>query len=440
MTDGGGQILVAGSWHLASTLAAGLAELGHTVVGCDDDIEAIAALAAARPPVNEPGLDALLRRHLETGRLRFTTNWAQALADATVAFVAHDTPVGEDDSPDVSVVERTVETLARSAIRPLTLVISSQVPVGTCERLAALARSRRPDLRWEIACCPEFLRLGEAIDCFLNPDRVVVGAGRPEVAADVRALLPPRAPTVLTDLATAEMVKHATNAFLATSISFINEVADLSAERGADGVTVAAALRLDRRIGPHAALAPGLGFAGGTLGRDVRALQRSAQAVGLATVLLDAVMTVNERRLPLLLAQLRQALADRPRPVACLLGLTYKPRTSTLRRSASLRIARELLASGWRVRAHDAAADVRWASELPAGLELRDDPLDAADGAHAVAILTEWPQYRAIDLRLLRERMAGDWLFDARNVIDPETAARAGFRYRGVGRRLAATG
>lgn len=426
--------MVAGSWHLASVLGACLAELGHEVVGCDQDALAIAALANGRAPADEAGLGELLRAQLAAGRLRYTTDWREALRSAELAFVAHDTPVRDDDSPDLTIVGRTVSAIARNASGPLALVVSSQVPVGTTRGMRQLARTERAELPWEIAYVPEFLQLGQALERFRDPDRVVIGAERSEIADLIRSLYPPDVRVFSTAIETAEMIKHASNAFLATSISFMNEIAEICEKTGADAVAVAEAMRLDRRIGPHAFLSPGLGFAGGTLGRDVRALQGLGAASGKRTPLLDAVASINASRLGMLLGRVREVAGDRERPVACLLGLTYKAGTSTLRRSISLELAQTLLAEGWRVRAHDPAADGTWSAELPHGLELYSDALEAANGAHVTVLLTDWPEYRELDLIRLRGAMTGDWLIDGRNAIDPPTAVNAGLRYWGVGR------
>lgn len=431
-----GRIAVVGSWHLAGVMAAGLAELGHEVIGWDEDPAAIRKLVDGKAPADEPGLGAAFEVSGREGRLRWTTEIDDALRRAVVVFVAHDTPVGEDDAADLSVVDRSVTSIVDRAEGPLTIAISSQVPVGTTRRYAEMARLRRPELGLDVVCVPEFLELGHALERFRNPDRLVIGCDRSESADVIRMLFPADVRILQTSPETAEMIKHASNAFLATSISFINEVADICEQTGADAVAVANALRLDRRVGPHAFLSPGLGFAGGTLGRDVRALQAIAHRSDQQTRLLDAVVTVNESRLDALVSRIRGIGDGHTTPTACLLGLTYKAGTSTLRRSAALKVARDLLRCGWRVRAHDPAAQAEWSTELPAGLELCPDPYAAALDATLTVLLTDWPHYRGLSLDRLRASMAGDWLIDARNFIDPRDAAAAGLQYWGMGRRL----
>jgi UDPglucose 6-dehydrogenase len=429
-------ICVVGAWHQAAVAAAGLSELGHAVRGVDGNAAAVARLAAGTPPVEEPGLPDLLLHHLGSGHLRYTPDFVDALRGADAALVAIDTPVGADDSPDLASVFEAVDAIANGLSGDLLLIIGAQVPVGTChaltERVRALAGSHRVD----VAYVPEFLRLGNAVELFLHPDRLVIGADDPAVRARVAQIYRGvDAPVVETGLRTAEMIKHASNAFLAASVSFANEIAGLCEESGADALAVAQAMRLDRRIGPHAFLSPGLGFAGGTLGRDVRALQALGRATARPTRLLDAVMAVNADQTRLVVARLERRFPDLRGVSIGLLGLTYKPGTSALRRSAGLETAEALLARGARVRAFDPMVPPDRSHEVPAGLELVADPIAAADGAAALALMTEWPEFQRLDWGELAARAAAPRvLIDARNALDPATVAQAGFDYWGVGR------
>jgi UDPglucose 6-dehydrogenase len=286
-----------------------------------------------------------------------------------------------------------------------------------------------------MAYVPEFLRLGSAVELFFRPDRLVFGADEPAVIARVAALYRGvEAPIVKTSLRTAEMIKHASNAFLATSISFANELSGLCEASGADALAVAEAMRLDRRIGPHAFLSPGLGFAGGTLGRDVRALQALGGKCGRPTRLLDAVMDVNHDQTQLVVARLTRLFPSLEGVRVALLGLTYKPGTSALRRSAALETAAALLSSGADVVAHDPQVSPARAPELPVGMRVATDPYQALAGARAGIVMTEWPEYRQLDWSRAGATMAEPFVIDARNALDPDVMAAAGLRYWGVGR------
>ncbi|HEV8633982.1 MAG TPA: nucleotide sugar dehydrogenase, partial [Chloroflexota bacterium] len=324
----------------------------------------------------------------------------------------------------------------------LLLVVGAQVPVGTCDNLAERVNALAARHRVDLAYVPEFLRLGDAVELFLRPDRLVIGADDPAVRARVAALYRGvEAPVIETGLRTAEMIKHASNAFLAASVSFANEIAALCEESGADALAVARAMRLDRRIGPHAFLSPGLGFAGGTLGRDVRALQALGRAKERPTRLLDAVMAVNADQTRLVVARLERLFPDLGGVSIGLLGLTYKPGTSALRRSAGLETAEALLARGARVRAFDPMVPPERAAEVPPGLELVADASAAAAGASALALMTEWPEFAALDWKDLAAGAAEPCvLIDARNALDPAAVAQAGFDYWGVGRALPGAG
>jgi UDPglucose 6-dehydrogenase len=285
-----------------------------------------------------------------------------------------------------------------------------------------------PGFTCEAAYVPEFLRLGTAVETFMRADRFVVGADSPAARDRVAALFRPLdRPLVTTSVRTAEMAKHAANAFLATSISFVNEIADLCEPLGADPVEVARILKLDRRIGPHAFLSPGLGYAGGTLGRELRALQRLGAEHDVETGLVDAVVAVNDARPQLVRRRLAGALGDLGGLRVALFGLTYKPGTSTLRRAISLDIARDLSAAGADVSAFDPLAELGEVDELPVAVAA--SPYGAAAGAAAVVLVTEWEGIAELDLELLRSTMSGDVFLDTRNVLEPAALREAGFRH-----------
>jgi UDPglucose 6-dehydrogenase len=425
------RLAVAGLWHQGLVLAASLAALGHDVRGLADDAAAATALSGAVLPLYEPGLADLVREGLETRRLRFTAEPGDAVTAAEFVFLSLDTPVGEDDRPVLQRVFDLARRIGRGLSGDVVLCVTAQVPVGTTEELTRLvaAESGR---RCDGAYVPEFLRLGTALDSFRNADRFVVGAENAGVAERVANLFRPLdRPIVVTDVRTAELAKHAANAFLATSISFANELSDVAQAVGADYRTAAEILRLDPRIGAKAFLEAGPGFAGGTLGREVRTLQSLGAAHGLRTPLLDAVIAVNSARSQRVGQLLERELGTLASRVIALLGLTYKPGTSTLRRAVSLEIARDLVARGATVRAFDPLADLGEAAELPPMHAVRD-PYSAADGADAVVLVTPWSGLDDLDLGRLRDAMRGDLVLDTRAALDATALGTVGLRVIGV--------
>lgn len=428
------RICVAGLWHQASVLSACLADLGHHVRGVGPDLAAVVSLNAAVPPVREPKLASILERNLRAGRLRYTTGYAEALADAQFAFISIDTPVDEEDRSDLTPIFEAARQIARHAPAPLVVAVTAQVPVGTCSQLAGLMRSEAPGRPWRIAYVPEFLRLGTAVENFRRADRFIIGCDDAGAAGQLAALLAPlKRPILKMGLLSAEMAKHAANAFLAASISFINEVADLAAEAGADVTDVVRALKTDRRIGPHAFLSPGLGFAGGTLGREVRTLQQLGRRSGRPTALMDAVWEVNLERARFVARCLERIFGSLAGLAVGVLGLTYKPGTSTLRRSVALEIIADLAGRGTRVKAFDPLANLAEAARLPP-FEMCPDPYRAAEGADAVVLITEWAGLAELDFARLRSRMRRPVFIDTRNRLEPAELERHGFLYVGVGR------
>jgi len=428
------RLAVVGCWHQASVVSACLAELGNDVTGIGEDTAAIAGLQTAKAPVYEPGLDDMIARNVAAGRLRYTTDYAAGLRGAEIAFICIDTPVDEQDESDLSGIERAAEAVALAASGPLTLSISAQVPVGTTHRLGELVRRRRPELAIPVAYVPEFLRLGSAIETFMQADRFVVGADDRDVAERVAKLYEPLGrPIHLTDVRSAEMAKHASNAFLATSISFINQIADLCEQVGADATEVGTIMKLDRRIGEHAFVSPGLGYAGGTLGRELRALDHIGEAYGVETDLLAAVEAVNARRVPRLVDLVARRVGGLEGARIALLGLTYKAGTSTLRRSAALHIAELLRVRGARIVAFDPLARLHEAPEaLP--FEVCDEVQGVANGASALVLVTPWAGIAATDWASCARAMEKPIFIDSGNYLPSDELRSAGFDYIGVGR------
>lgn len=427
-------ICVTGLWHLGSVVSACWAELGHSVVGFDDARTVVEGLAGGSAPLFEPGLDELLRTNIDRGRLSFTTDLAAAVSLADFVFVTYDTPVGVDDRLDLTPLDSTVQRFTPHLNANAIVVVSSQVPVGTCRRWRSDIREHggRPEV--DVAYSPENLRLGEALRCYLQPERIVIGAETPSTQELVRALFAPmKAPVLAMSLASAEMAKHALNSFLAASVSFINEVADLCETTGADVLAVVDALKADARVGPRAFLSPGFGFAGGTLARDIQVLREVARKSNLRTPLLDGVLEVNQARPSLVLRRLAERYGSIAGHQIGVLGLTYKAGTSTLRRSVALEIIRMLADAGATVRAFDPKADL---AELdgPRAFEPVATAYDAAREASALVILTEWPEFRALDFERLRSVMKQPLILDGKNLLADLDLGHRGFDYLGVGR------
>ncbi len=428
------RVAVVGLWHLGCVAAACLARLGHTVVGIEEDAGRLHELRAGRAPLMEPGLDDLLASGIASGRLTFTSGLEGAAAEADVVYVAYDTPVTDRDEADVSIVTRAVTRIILVLRARALILVQSQVPAGTCRRFREMLRAASPGDGREIAYVPENLRLGQAIECYLRPDMLVIGADAPEAHAAADALFAGiDAPRVRTDLPTAEMAKHAINTFLATSISFANEMANLCQVEGVDSTALVSILRLERRIGRHVPLNPGMGFAGGTLARDVKALLALGHAGGYTARLLEAVLQVNEGQKDLPVRWLRQIYGPLSGLRVGVLGLTYKPGTSTLRRSTAIAIIRALVAEGVQVIASDPQADLNETPDLPKFAFTRD-PHEAAAGADALLVMTPWPEFATLDFERLRDAMRRPIVLDMPNALDRGRLEHLGFVYVGVGR------
>lgn len=428
-------ICIVGLWHQAMVLAACFSDMGHTVCGVGEERAVVEALNKGKPPLFEPRIPAMIRRNIKAGRLKFLTDYREALRGAEFAYISIDTPVNADDSSDLSSIFDAARNIGRALAGPVTLVVTAQIPVGTTERIATVVREENPAARVELAYVPEFLRLGTAVETFQKADRFVIGADDAAVAERVAALYSPLKRTILTTaLRTAEMGKHACNAYLAMSISFINEIADLSESLGVDASEVAKIMKADRRIGRFAFLSPGLGFAGGTLGREIRALQKFGQETGRATRMMDAIWEVNRARPQILRHKLKGKYGRLEGLNVGILGLTYKPGTSTLRRAISLEIIRDLAAHGVVLKAYDPLVRLDGVTGLPP-FQLVDNPYEAATGTDAVVLLTEWANIKTdLDLAKLKASMRQPLFIDTRNLFDPVQMKQAGFVYLGIGR------
>lgn len=429
-------ICVIGSGYVGLVSGACFAELGNRVVCLDTDIERVVSLQEGRLPFFETGLEDLVRRNAAAGRLSFTTEYAEGVTSAEFLFMCLPTPPSPNGAADTSILRSALTTLAPLLRPPYpVVVVKSTAPVGTCASLQRLLEKLDSTLsEVPIVSNPEFLREGSAIADFLNPDRVVLRAEIPAAAGAVRALYDPLdAPVLTTDSATSEMIKYASNSFLATKISFVNEVADICERVGADVSVVADGMGLDRRIG-KSFLRPGVGYGGSCFPKDTQALAHLGAMHGADPKLLRAVMDVNTHQFKRVLHKLRAELGDLDGATVAVWGLAYKPDTDDVREAPAIEIIRLLEQEGARVRAHDPVAMEKAAPKLPATTMCRD-PYDAAEGADAVLLLTEWKEYRNIDLDRVAVQMHTPLLIDGRNVFNAAAARDAGFVYVGVGRR-----
>jgi UDPglucose 6-dehydrogenase len=416
---------VIGAGWVGLVTAACFAELGHDVHVRDIVQEKVDALARGEVPIYEPGLSDLLLKNRE--RLHFTIDMGDVLSNAHLLFCCVDTPPLYSGDADLSRVERVVEELGDSTEHAI--IMKSTVPVGTGRSI----RRRRHDLGY--VSNPEFLKEGTAVDDFMNPDRVVVGAGEEshEFGDRVAALYEPLGgPIVRTDVASAEMVKLASNAFLATKISFINEIANVSEELGADVDEVARGMGLDTRIGPQF-LRAGIGYGGSCFPKDVSALKQLAGNTGYHFQLLTAVIEVNELQKRRTIQKLLKHLGTLVGKNIALLGISFKPQTDDIREATSLVLSARLQSEGAHVRAFDPIAGPR-AAGLLGGAEIKESALEALEGADGAVLVTEWPEFRELDWAEVRERMAQPLIVDGRNFLDRELLERSGFTYEGVGR------
>jgi UDPglucose 6-dehydrogenase len=421
-------VAVIGTGYVGLVTAAGFAELGSEVWCVDVDAEKIAGLKRGKIPIFEPGLAESVVRHRE--RLHFSTELSPALEHARLLFVAVGTPPTYSGDADLSAVHAVVDAMPPSDRH--VLVMKSTVPVGTGASIKRVF-SEQGKSGFAYVSCPEFLKEGSALQDFLEPDRVVVGDDQTMAGDAVAALYEPLgAPIVRTDIASAEMVKLAANAFLATKISFINEIANVCEETGADVMEVARGMGLDRRIGKHF-LKPGIGFGGSCFPKDVSALKQLAGNSGYHFQLLTAVIEVNELQKRRVIGKLHKHLGSLVGRRIALLGLAFKANTDDMREASSLVLSARLLADGATVSAYDPVAETEARKMMP-GVEFADSALGAVDGADACILVTEWPEFAELDWVAVRERMAGDLLVDGRNFADREAATRAGLTYEGIGR------
>ncbi|HET7467386.1 MAG TPA: UDP-glucose/GDP-mannose dehydrogenase family protein [Candidatus Dormibacteraeota bacterium] len=428
------KVAVIGAGYVGLTTAACLADLGNDVTVVDVDREKVEQLQKHRVPFYEPGMTELVKRNADSKRLRFTTSYADAIPGAEYAIIAVSTPEGEGGEADLSYVEAAANSIADHMTGPLVVVNKSTVPPLTGDMVSKVLQERNKKHQAHVVSNPEFLREGSAIQDFMHPDRVVVGGHDRQAAEKVAKLYEPlEAPTLITpNIYTAEMVKYASNAFLAARISFINEIARICERVDADAKLVAEGMGYDKRIGPSY-LDAGIGWGGSCFPKDVKALAALAERFDYHPELLHAVMDINRDQRLLVIDKLRDCLDSLNHKVVGLLGLAFKPNTDDLRDAPSIDIARVLLAAGAHVRGYDPAAMERMQSLMPE-LEYTKDAYQLAAGADALVVVTEWNEFRQLDLKRLKTAMRTPVVIDGRNIYVPASMRALGFTYRGIGR------
>lgn len=430
-------IAVIGSGYVGLVTGACFAEFGVDVTCVDVDSEKIERLSAGVMPIYEPGLEQLVTKNVQAGRLRFTTDVRDAVEQALVIFLAVGTPPNDDGSPDLSFVESAARSVAESMSGYKVIVTKSTVPIGTGEYLRGFISShQKTKVNFGIVSNPEFLREGAAISDFMRPDRVVIGSADQEAIAIMRDLYRPlyliEAPFVVTSLEAAELTKYAANAFLATKISFINEIASLCEKIGCDVHDVARAMGMDRRIGAKF-LHPGPGFGGSCFPKDTQALISVARKYSSDSLVVNAVIEVNRRQRLAMLPKIEKLVGTLEGKTVAVLGLAFKPETNDMREAPSVDIIKGLLERGTKVRAYDPVS-MKEASKILPQIEYAEDEYEAVKDADALVFITEWNQFRALDMGRVRDLMKSPKIADLRNIYDPDNMRELGFDYVGVGR------
>ena len=425
-------VCVQGLWHLGSVTSACVASLGNRVVGLDFDTQTIERLANGAPPVFEPGLEGLVKDGLASGRLSFTSRPEEAVQNIEVLWITYDTPVDGDDNADVEFVLRQIDKTLPYLTAKTIVLISSQMPVGSVRRMELTVKARSPEKQISFACSPENLRLGRAVEIFLNPDRIVAGVRSEHDREKLGKLLYAISKRIeWMSVESAEMTKHAINAFLATCITFANEIASICERVGADAKEVERGLKSESRIGPKAYLSPGTAFAGGTLARDIAFLNLISQREGLVTPVLSSVKPSNDEHRQWIKRKLQSLFPDLSGTKIAIWGLTYKPGTDTLRGSPAVELCTWLISQGVEVCVHDPEV-----KRVPEGWSAKvtrwENPLAALTGVHALVISTEWPQYREIAPDAIAAAAPGIVILDVGRFLSG-FAADSRVRYLSVG-------
>jgi UDPglucose 6-dehydrogenase len=431
------KICMIGSGYVGLVTGACLAEFGMEVICVDQDKAKIERLQKGESPFYEPGLDNLIEKNMKEGRLSFSTDTKKGVQSSTVIFIAVGTPAQSDGSPDLSHVEMVATDIARSMDEYKIIVLKSTVPVGTGKWIKGLlTEALQGAVPFDMVSNPEFLREGAAVQDFFRPDRVVIGAESEraiEVMKEIyNALYLIETPFVITTIETAEMIKYASNAFLATKISFINEIANLCERVGADVHDVARAMGLDGRIG-RKFLHPGPGFGGSCFPKDTQALVHLAQGHNCEVEIVQSTIKVNERQRERMIEKIAEMVGDLQGRTLGILGLAFKPNTNDMREASSISIIQGLQARGARIKAYDPEA-MEEAKKIFQDVIYCKGPYEVADGSHALVLITEWNQFRLLDLKRIKGLLQEPVFIDLRNVYEPHHVRGLGFRYCGVGR------
>jgi UDPglucose 6-dehydrogenase len=429
-------ICVVGTGYVGLVTGAVFADLGNDVLCVDKDKAKIDFLKRGIMPIYEPGLEEMVSRNVDDGRLAFSTDLEEAVRKSEILFIAVGTPSKANGETDLSAVEEVALGIARVIDRYKVIVNKSTVPVGTGDLVKEIIeRNKRRQVDFAVVSNPEFLREGSAIEDTLRPDRIVIGAPNQQVAMTLLELYAPlERPMIITDIYSAEMIKYSSNAFLAAKISFINSIANLCEQAGADVTQVIKGMGMDSRIGPSF-LQAGLGFGGSCFPKDTDSLIHTASKLGYDFKILKAVVEVNRERVRRFIEMVRNTLSPLGDKVIAVLGLAFKPNTDDMREARSIEIVTELLAAGASVRAYDPAAVTNAKRLLPPEVQYSESPYEAAEGADGLAIVTEWNEFRFMNMERVKQLMRRPIIFDGRNIYEPERIRRLGFSYHSIGRR-----
>jgi UDPglucose 6-dehydrogenase len=429
-------ICVVGTGYVGLVTGAVFADLGNDVICVDNVREKIEGLKKGHMPIYEPGLEEMVARNVADGRLTFTTSLGDGVKRSEIIFIAVGTPAKANGETDLSAVEEVARGIARPMDSYKVIVNKSTVPVGTGDLVREIIAKNQPKpVAFDVVSNPEFLREGSAIEDTLRPDRIVIGAPTQQVAMTLLELYAQLGrPMIITDVPSAEMIKYASNAFLATKISFVNAIANVCELAGADVTQVIKALGLDPRIGP-AFLQAGLGFGGACLPKDVESLIQTAAALGYDFKLLRSVAEINRERAQHVVETMRKALGPLDDKVIAVLGLAFKPNTDDMRQAKSVEVVTLLHEAGAKIKAYDPVATENARRLLPRGVTYCASPYEAAEKADALALVTEWNEFKFLNLERLRSLMRRPVMFDGRNLYEPERMRRLGFEYYSVGRK-----
>jgi UDPglucose 6-dehydrogenase len=428
-------LCVIGVGYVGLVTGACLADLGNRVVCLNRNKSKADNLRRGIMPIYEPGLEEIVRRNYAAGRLDFTTSYDEALNDVEYVFIAVGTPSGAEGEADLVHVNQASEGIAKRLHQPTVIVNKSTVPIGTGDWVADIVRENMPDedIEFSVVSNPEFLREGSAVYDFMNPDRIVLGSLDSAAAHRVAELYYPlQAPIIITDLRTAEMIKYASNAFLATKISFINEIANVCEALGADVTEVARGMGMDQRIGPQF-LGAGVGWGGSCFPKDVKALAHMAATHGAHPQLLRAVMEINYDQRKRVIQKLRDILGGFRGKTMGILGLAFKPNTDDMRDAPSIEIIHMLQHEGAQIKAYDPQA-METAKRILTNVEYCENPYAVAEDADALILVTEWNEFKQLDMMRIKETMRQPILLDGRNIYDPKKMKETGFIHRGMGR------